>query len=426
MADNAIAVAATPLFFGTDAARRNQKGAIAPEEFLQRMDSLRAVNGWTEEQSCTRAIANLRDEAWTWYNDYIKHPLSGVDYARFTTDWNFFCQHFKRAFFRERDERDTLADIHDLRQQQGESVRSYIMRLVTAWTPISRLAYNATIDGHTGQEIFNTYAPEALANWIAAPFADGPHALTAAQLTTRIRELSMSCFTGGVRTRENHVGYEQVTRAAARGVREDRMKTYIKGIMLQCGKDFNTFLDRVCEEERKHLPLATRRERPSGHKVNQVDEDDADADEPSDNSDDETEEVDAIGRGGRFNKSQKGKKGKKGKEQNKYDPTKFKCGWCQLNSHNVEDCRKLRSHLQSKGCKVISYKADSQQQDGAKRQKKKWTPRQTTSGDEPMDTSKVDIAALAEEIRQMKMERANAAVFSNPAGFYSQPAPGNE
>ena len=383
-----LTVAADPLFYGKNG-EHSHRNAVSAEAFLERMNNIRNTLGLAPAAAIQRCIANFRDNAEDWYTNVVRFSLAAIDEQQFLNYWDYFCQTFRKRFFLEQDERDTTADITDLKQASSESTYDFGYRLIARLCRISTRCLDGTLQTQPMQnpenvEVLESNIVPALHQHVVDPVANP---LAGVDRLALLNQSMQAAARWGAKRREHHSCFEAIARVLARNARDAYMRTFIRGTMLTVDKDIVVLLDRVAQEERKHLPILAGASRVSA--VSPVDSDDGASNDEGEYSEGEDVHVDAIRTNKKKQSKNKNKKAANTKKPVNKDSVKpqgsYKCNYCRLDSHETKVCRKLRRELNLPFQGMLTT-TDSAPKHPYFKKQNKWTGGRQ---EEPMDTSAV-------------------------------------
>lgn len=381
-----MALTTEPLFSGDD---KMLPGALPPMQFLARMNTLRLQHGLNDVHAIIRTSSNFRGSADLWWTNTCEVRLSGIDQARIKGDWAYFESQFQQRFFAVTSEADTVLDITDCQQSNSESTAAYLDKAIAATKqPIHMLLSHTVRIFDAGHNPFVDFVP-------AGPFKtwlDSVGAAGAADLcpltgieTAAVMAASMNATkTATANLAYDHVQYDTIVRQLARGLRDTRLRAFVKERMFNCDRQFPVIMEALLAKER--ALGAVPRTAPA---VSALEHEEA----TDDSADEDAEDVDAVRSGKTAKKgAKKNAKGKanKGRPDHAAFRAKrdaFRCRFCQVNSHETVKCFTLCQHLKEnnfEGPDAVLARRDKKPWEN----KKPWEKKKPAA--EPMDTSAAD------------------------------------
>ncbi len=334
-----------PLFYGAGPKNSAQSGATTPEQFLAYIEHTKVVGNLSDQQAIHRATLLFRGEASSWWTFFVKVPTSGLDYARLTTNWDYFCERFKKHFFTVRDNRDTVSNITDIKQKSDESILQFFTRLASALQQQSELSTDYTNSAADALD-YSSVVPQAFRDFLDNP--SGNAALTAAQAKEHFETCARALLKQGVRLRRDHEFYENVARTAAANAADPKMKLFLRKKIFEADRSLETLMDMAVTEEKAHRKLPE-------YDTAAVDGEHNTTEEPEEDTDDQL--AAAIGQQGRGRgRPQQFRGGGRGSGANRGGPQRGKgrgrqppyikgqngCDHCKVGTHQTKDCRQLQ------------------------------------------------------------------------------------
>ena len=345
-------IRAVAVFYGRDTDPAAKDGLNA-EDFLRNIQSLKDTHHLNDADTCTRAIWALRGAAGRWFRNFADTWYSKYDTARLRTDWEYFKEIFRNEFFvAGHVDTDYADDCSSVKQHANEPIRAFHHRLEDLVHPLSNRGLQSSIQ--TMRDLTNQQIYDSLPNNIRTFFEaiDGDVAFQH-QVRTYLVIIRRGGDENGAKVREGDARYEMVSRTLARNAYHEKMREFLRGQILNVNKDIKRLLDMATTREREFLPIAHS----TSYSVAAVDDASTDAD---------PQDVDAATRGkgykprGRGGKQQRGGKGAGKSSDGLPRGEDMGCAFCRVDSHQLEDCNRMRRLLVSRGCAVTIVKNAAQ------------------------------------------------------------------
>ena len=187
-----------PLFYGKGA-----KEGLTPEDFIRRVDTMKASTPWNDQVAVAKAVSYLREAGNKWLEGML---LWQPDvHAEAIRDYRVFRREFVRDFFAFADKEDLHCAWGDLKQAEKEDVVTFSTRVMSTVNEYAQLiplvdpsqaaqdAVRLAVDNFEAAQNANTR--RALEDAIIALSTDA----TAAQKTAVCADIAMKFLCEGLR-----------------------------------------------------------------------------------------------------------------------------------------------------------------------------------------------------------------------------------
>lgn len=344
MAD--VDISADPVFYG--AGDPSPAAAKSPSalEFLTRMIEINNCRGLVGAAAVNRTVRNLRGRAHQWWHLIVKNGAADVDKHLVTQDWDVFEQAFRAYTQTTVQESASAADLFRMKPTASDDIAAHLCNLAARCVNDYKPRYD---------HFERLFAEQTVANFavdhgpavaeIYTLMIDSEIILTnAARRRNMVTAVIRDALRWALNQMFNSFTYDLVTRAAIQTYTNKKVVEWLRKNAFLPDRTRNV-ITLGCDARAHEIAVSASDNRQQH--INEV------VDESKE------EHVDAVRgkgkqrRGGRQGSSSSGKR-----------PEDWECGFCNVDSHKIVECRRLRAHLGRQGLHLPPAPGSSGQQRG--------------------------------------------------------------